>query len=59
MDSDLRLLGETVIIETKSSMMMYSFLQELIADIRGVYGIHAEYGEKYEIVVKGSWANGF
>ena len=58
-DAEIRLLGETVIVETKSSMMMYSFLQELIADFRGVYGKYAEYGDKYDLVVRGSWANRF
>ena len=58
-NSDIKMFGETVIVEAKSSMMMYSFLQNLIVDIRGVYGVYAEYGEKYDIVLKGSWSNGF
>lgn len=56
-DSDIKLIGETVIVETKSSMLMYSFLEDLVGDIRQTYGIYAEYGDKYEIVLKGSWNN--
>ena len=56
-DSEIKLQGETVIVEARSSMMMYSFLEDLIVDFRGVYGVYAEYGEKHEISVNGSWGN--
>ena len=54
-DSGIKLQGETVIVEARSSMMMYSFLENLIIDFREVYGAYAEYGEKYNVSVCGSW----
>jgi len=54
-ESNLKAIGGVIIVEAKSSMMMYSFLEGLIIDIKEMYGKYSDSMDKYEIVVKGSW----
>jgi len=51
-DKDVSSFGENIIVESKGSMRMYSFLSGLVVGIR-------ERFSGYNVAIKGNWAVGF